>query len=130
MTILNEDTLKTPVFVGETDDIQQALSSWQQVVNALTCLDYLTPGNKQGILDAIICLVGEKTAKDLEYERETHQATPSLTPAVPNLPAEPAVAIAAPMAQPSFTMESVAAKADNLRRMRELAGIPHDGNRV
>ncbi len=76
------------------------------------------------------------TAKDLEYERETHQAVPSLTPAVAAVAAQEFPAgqtLPVPtLNQIDFTTESVTLKEENsiTKRMRELAGISHSNNRV
>lgn len=115
---LREATLVGPTFSGDDGELHNASQAWLSLVSAVgfcspTYGIGLSNDNAKAIYRAIIALAGSKLG---ELETATGNS-PECQPETGTMEID-------------FTMESQTTAGRQIRRMRELAGIPHTGNRV
>lgn len=125
--IINEGDLSTPVFCGSDDDINQALGMWSGVVSSITYMSSLqNEENKRNMIVGLVAFLNTK------LEQPNAGIEPAVASYAPTPVPVPAVAVE-PEAQEimvQYESKKVVTENMNLRRMRELAGIPHPLNRV
>ena len=119
--IINEGDLSTPVFCGSDEDINQALGMWSGVVSSITYMASLqNEENKRNMIVGLVSFLNSKMEQ------------PSIEPAVASYAPTP-VPVQEPEGQEitvQYESKKVVTENMALRRMRELAGIPHPLNRV
>lgn len=134
---LNEATLLAPVFSGTDEEIAAATSSWSSIISGLAyacgpSLGYtgtvqMSDENKRAIYSALQSFLTSKMA-DLNNASATPTVVPSCavpTPA-PVVPEMPEIEVSYAESQKPVK-ESISPQ---LKRMLELARIPHAGNYV
>ena len=134
---LTEAILTPPTFTGDEAEIMAAMNAFSSVVSSIGYLSApvysnavgggqteLSSDNKKAILNALVVYVAGKLD-----ELCTTSAPPVVQPAVPTY--TPPQSPVAP-AQDDTVEITYESKQENpmLKRMRELAGIPHTNNRV
>lgn len=124
--IINEGDLSTPVFCGSDEDINQALGMWSGVVSSITYMASLqNEENKRNMIVGLVAFLNSK------MEQPTTGVEPAVTSYAPT--PVPVPAPAEPESQEitvQYESKKVVTENMALRRMRELAGIPHPLNRV
>lgn len=152
MTIqtLTEATLVAPVFCGSDEEIAGATNSWSSIINSISYMNSMYVGcsgaqipmsleNKKALFSSLMAY-SQCKMDELNNVTQPPMVT-TMTPTVP--PIAPEIAVVAPVVAPDSYAESEEDKKEkalaeakqiavqkNLQRLRELAGIPHESNRV
>lgn len=121
--IITEADIITPAFCG--DNAAAALSSWAMLVSSLLSLDYLDDQNKTTILCALATLCQTKmTPEPINVPPPVTTASYASDVVPTPVPNNSEIEI-------NYSEQKVPKKENPmLKRMRELAGIPHAENRV
>jgi hypothetical protein len=137
--IITEGTLTPPTLCGSDEDISIATQSWSSIINALSYmtngLGYYGPNsagisleNKKAIYQSLICFLNVKMDEMNNVTAAPAVTTMNVNPAaVPVAPAETEIDFSSYAESKAPIKESIS---PIVRRMRELAGIPHAENRV
>lgn len=145
--IITEAALTAPTFNGSDEDIAQATQCWASLVSSLSyCLSgTCSAENKKAMLSAMACYVQCKMdeVNNVTTPPVVAQGAPAFVPvsvpavAVPTAPEAPAdsytdAGYADSYREAKEEVKQPIKEAVNpiLKRMRELAGIPHETNRV
>jgi hypothetical protein len=126
--IITEGDLASPVFQGSDEEISQAVSMWSGIIGSLAYMSSLqSEENKRNMIISLVAFLNSKLEASVPVVPPVHIYQQTLV-----APVVPPADNTSQDSEIVVTYESLKEQTENpiVKRMRELAGVPHHSNRV